>query len=89
MQYRAILRFSLDGDTGSAYRNPIAQRLKDLGFDNIGTGSWNCDHLDAADLESFANIVHDIMAVGTKTDGKTQLDHVWSYVDIPKPPVKV
>lgn len=83
MAYRAILRFSFDGDDGSAQRNRIVPRLERLGFVNIGTATWNCSALAPGDVGTYSAIVNDIMTVAATTKGQVRLDHIWSYVDIP------
>lgn len=83
MAYRAIIRFSFDGDNGSKLRNPIVTKLETLGFYRIGTATWNHDALPAPDVPKFASIVNEIMAVSSKNPS-VKLDHIWSYVDIPE-----
>ncbi len=86
MAYRAIVRFSLDGDANSTQRNTvIVPQLEALGFVNIGTATWSHDALPPASIPALATVLNDIMTVSARTGGMVTLDHIWSYVDIPVP----
>ncbi len=73
--YRITLRFSLDGDTGSKIRNKIAPKLKNAGFKNVKTGTWEVYSTDSAGVHSGLSDVFRIVAKSKK------LDHFWFHAE--------
>jgi len=85
MTYRAIVRYTLNGDGASVNSEQavIHDRLKKLGFYLVGAGTWNCDKLSPANIPALGAVLADIINVSARTKGKVKLDHVWSFVDVP------
>ena len=76
---RTIIRFSLDGDYGSALRNKLAPLLEAQGFVR-GTKTATYEHgsIGASDL---AQVLGDFWSTVAKHKGKGSLDHFWLYTD--------
>jgi hypothetical protein len=81
-QYRAIFRFSLDGDDNSAIRNGVIKRLEDIGFRNTATGIWETPSSSIRDIQKLLSHVMDELA-GFSMDAESSpvLDHMWFYID--------
>lgn len=77
---RAMVRFSLDNDYGSAARNQIVPILRAVGFRPSGTGSW-----DAVDqpLDDLVDALHEALDIMRDPPAPAALDHLWVYVDEP------
>ncbi len=78
MNYRVIIRFSLDGDHGAA-TTEFRNLLEALGFSRIGTGSYENQHVSGSDLGQVVETIG-LIAQPVSVD----LDHLWVYVDRPE-----
>ena len=77
MNYRVIIRFSLDDDDG-AVTTDMRNRLEALGFSKIGTSSYENQHVSGPDLG------HVMTTIGLIAQpSPAALDHLWVYVDRP------
>ena len=76
---RAIVRISLNDDTGSALRNQFAPILEGVGLTRISTATWEGD-VDEGDLRRAMSRFWNTLANHT---GPAHLDHFWMYVDSP------
>jgi hypothetical protein len=80
--YRAIFRFSLDGDTGSNVRNGVIKKLEGIGFSNTATGIWETRSSSIADIRnSLCEIMNELAGFSLDDDSDCILDHVWFYID--------
>jgi hypothetical protein len=86
MQYRVIIRISLDKDTGSKFRNKkLKPLLKSAGFDNPSTGIWETSAMELADaLVAMAGVMDELSQL--INPGSVHLDHLWVYIDKVKKP---
>jgi hypothetical protein len=75
---RAIIRFSMTGDTGSVIANPAEKRLFDGGFSRIGTRSLEATGQDQARL--FTSI-REFLRLLESGEGRGRVNHLWVYVD--------
>lgn len=80
---RAIIRVSLDGDTGSTARNVIVPILEAAGFRRIGTLSYEINGPDTNRVLRTLNRVINVLA---NLPGSGTLDHLWIYLDRPPDP---
>jgi hypothetical protein len=87
MRWRVILRFSLNGDTGSPLRNAIAAELGKRGFERTKTGTWERDDFDSP-TEAMRAIREVTRRLETprKYGGGSRaiMDHLWVYADQPR-----
>jgi len=75
---RAIIRYSIDGESSNTTGNALRKSLEDAGFDRIGTGAYEADGIDpAAGLLKLAEV---LATLRTPPGGGTA-DHVWIYFD--------
>lgn len=77
---RAIVRFSLNGDYGSAKRNAMVQQLETWDFFHSGTGTWEADEIPE---NEFLVAVANMLLAMNETPGPGTLDHLWIYCDRP------
>jgi hypothetical protein len=77
---RAIVRYSLQNDTGSAIRNTIVPILQQAGFQDIGTGSWEASGVPQNQL---VDAVRQVLSIIPNPPGPGTLDHVWVVLDDP------
>ncbi len=77
---RAIIRFSLNGDYGSAKRNAMVPHLETWGFYHTGTGTWEADDIPE---HGFLIAVANMLLAMNETRGDGTLDHLWVYLDRP------
>lgn len=83
---RAIVRFSLDSDSGSKVRNVIAGHLESDGFERVGTGCWEAGDID---ITTFCSTMRQFWKIASNpqtvpgASARTQVDHVWVYADHP------
>lgn len=76
---RAIVRYSLNSDSGSKYTNRIRGALQRVGFDRHGrTGALETR---GTDLSKVVAAVKDALDVIDDLPPNVQLDHVWIYLD--------
>jgi hypothetical protein len=73
--FRATFRFSLDKDTQSKIRNQMADRLKQAGFSNVKTGTWEAFSVHTRSLVDALSQATEI----AERSGK--LDHYWTHVE--------
>jgi hypothetical protein len=81
---RAIVRFSLNHDHGSALRNVLNPVLVNAGLARISTGTYEGDVAEAAlrnALAQFWNAMSNHL-------GPAHLDHFWMYIDNPPAPAQ-
>lgn len=78
MNYRVILRFSLDGDAGSVVRNNLASQLGALDLRLGGTGTWESQSLPTHAAVGLMQAIASLLA--TLPNG-VAVDHVWLYLD--------
>ena len=76
---RVIVRFSLNGDTGSVVRNEVRDHL--AGFTRTKTGTWESDsmpmHAATLAIRRMLRILRDAESFNSGT----VIDHVWIYLD--------
>lgn len=76
---RAIIRFSLDGDQGSALRNPLCYRLEQMGFQRAGnTATYENPHIGTLEL---AQTLDGFWTLVNQHQGPGRVDHFWMYTD--------
>jgi hypothetical protein len=78
---RAIIRHSLNTSTGAGprTRNRLDNALvRDRGFRNIGTGSWE----GSGSVASMLDVLDELSRVLRKPDS-APIDHLWIYIDQP------
>lgn len=81
-KYRAIVRFSLDGDDSSQVRNNVILKLKKAKFKNTKTGAWETLANTLTAIQKQMCGVLDEIAHLTEDDGSPMtLDHIWFYID--------
>ena len=86
---RAIIRYSVDGDSSNRTENEFRGLLEEAGFQKIGTASF--EHSDiggnelGAVMESFWHVARDPQSQAGADPG-AHLDHVWFYADEPEDP---
>lgn len=78
MQYRVILRFSLDGDSSSKVRNSLTSKLSSLGLSQSGTGKWESEELPTV---AAAGLMQQIASVLNEMPQGVAIDHIWLYLD--------
>jgi histidyl-tRNA synthetase len=83
VEYRAIIRFSLDGDSASreTLTNNTRKSLEAIGFKKIGTGSYENTNLNATDVGTFLDVVKQIANCHGIGGGLNSVDHLWFYLD--------
>jgi len=79
---RAIIRFSIDGETTNVTGNQIRTLLQDNGFDKIGTASYDADGMAAVQIVA---VLRELLPILEAPPGGGQLDHLWIYLDQPEP----
>ena len=86
MYWRVIVRFSLSRDTGSAVRNLIIARLKQVGLRNTKTGIWEGPHCEmVAATRMLMFVIRELSHVSTNwATGSPYLNHLWIYIDYRK-----
>jgi hypothetical protein len=75
---RAILRYSIGGEKSNQSGNAVRKALEAVGFERVGTGSWELDGPPTAHLVAYVQQAMDIMK---HPPGGGILDHVWVYID--------
>jgi len=82
-KYRAIIRFSLDKDESSKFRNSVIRKLRKAKFTNTNkTGSWETPSADLSIIQSLVCTVMNELGKVTNDDGKpVTLDHMWMCID--------
>jgi hypothetical protein len=85
MSWRGIVRFSLDEDDGSKFRNSVKPLLDDAGFTNPTTGVWEVKKANQAAvafaLAKLLTALADPHAYTPSANSVTALDHIWIYID--------
>lgn len=77
---RAIVRCSLNNDSGSTARNLIVEKLEESGFRRIGTFAYEVRGADTAEVLRKLGRVMTLLA---NPPGSGKLDHLWIYLDQP------
>lgn len=78
---RAIIRLSLDSSTGASPRTKgrlDAALVRDRGFRNTGTGTWEA----TGDYRNLLAALDELSRVLRMTDS-APIDHLWIYIDEP------
>jgi hypothetical protein len=78
---RAIVRYSINGETSNVTGNEAAKVLKDAGFDRIGTASWEGD---IPDQGAVVDALQKLVTILRDPPGGGRLDHLWIYLDHPE-----
>lgn len=82
---RAIIRFSLDKDRGSALRNKLVPILEARGFRRrLRTASWEAANVTERNLRY---LLRDFWRTCEEHTGEGKIDHFWMYSD--KVPVRL
>jgi hypothetical protein len=84
MQWRIIIRFSLDYDENSAVRNQVEQILDVAGITRTATGTWESAAAAPAIISKQLAQVMGILQNPQQIAGVqhyTHLDHIWIYID--------
>jgi hypothetical protein len=92
MNWRVILRFSLDGDKNSALRNAIEKRLviqpwnggTNYGLTRTTTGTWESPALPVAVAQQLLTDALNLLTAPSSVNGidpGAMLDHFWLYID--------
>ena len=83
MDYRTIVRYSLDGDAAAreALHGVTRKGLEGLGFSKIGTASYEHANLDASQIPAFMALVEGIANCHQNSSGLISVDHLWLYHD--------
>jgi hypothetical protein len=79
---RAIVRISLEGDSGSSHMSAVRKLLQGGGFRKIGTASYEST-APGEDWQAQLHALRQVLIYLEKA--KVQLDHLWIYVDEPNP----
>lgn len=75
---RAIIRFSMTRDTGSAIAGPAERRLFEGGFRRIGARSYE---VAGQDQGPVFDSIRAFLSLLEARDGKGRVSHLWVYVD--------
>jgi hypothetical protein len=77
---RAIIRYSLEGDSAGTKRtrNSIRERLAGAGFEHLGTGSWE---FRGAELGALIAQLRGVLEEVENLPPDSDLDHIWLYID--------
>lgn len=82
MNWRIIVRFSLDRDKGGQQRKELAEILHKCGIENTRTGTWESPAASPAKVaKSMSNILRALAAVSDGDPSQVTLDHLWIYID--------
>jgi hypothetical protein len=73
--WRATIRFSLDKDHQSKIRNTIEPILKQAGFGNVKTGTWE---VFSRDSKNLAQATAETLA---KIESSGKMDHFWVHIE--------
>jgi hypothetical protein len=76
---RVIVRFSLDGDTGSLVRNAIRPFLES--FINTRTGTWESNAMPMHEATRALRRLLSALRDAHATNRGAIVDHVWIYLD--------
>lgn len=82
--FRAIIRFSVDGEKNGAPRNKLTSILGGGGFQRTKTGTWEIYDADIATIigrvSTFLSTVSDPSKIGGISP-QAIIDHLWIYID--------
>ena len=84
MNWRVIVRFSLNTDTTSALRNTVANLLKANGINRTATGTWeSAANPQAQAAQCIAGVVTQLANPNNVggVNPMAHLDHIWVYMD--------
>ncbi len=80
--WRVILRFSLNGDTGSKVRNALEPKLTSVGITNESkTGTWESTTCLPDPATKTLYEVLQILSAPDEIVTGCRLDHFWLYID--------
>ena len=83
MPWRVIVRWSLDDDIGSSFRNTVLiPLLQSAGLKQRRkkTGTWETSRADEATVaKEFAKLLKELSTAPAKSF--VELDHLWIYID--------
>jgi hypothetical protein len=83
MEWRIIVRMSLDGDGGSIVRSDVAAILEAEGVRRTKTGTYESARLSGIHcvlaLKGLINALEPVLFPGP--DQEARLDHLWIYAD--------
>lgn len=77
---RTIIRYSLDSDASNATGNQIRTDLQAVGFEKIGTASFEVWDIDQ---DAALNALDELFQTLKNPPGGGKLDHLWIYFDEP------
>lgn len=82
---RVVIRFSLNGDSGSTLRNALKTILEDKGINWTGrtTATYEGDVAESAIREALSSFWKRV----ANFRPPTKLDHFWMYTDRRPPPI--
>jgi hypothetical protein len=80
---RAIVRYSINGESRNTTGNAARSALQEGGFEKIGTGSFEADGIT---MPGAISALADLLTVLLDPPGGGTVDHLWVYVDEPEPP---
>ena len=84
MNWRVVVRFSLNSDGTSALRNSVAALLQANGINRTTTGTWESAAIPEVQAAQCISSVLTQLANPTSVNGASpaaHLDHVWVYMD--------
>lgn len=84
MNWRVIVRFSLNSDPTSALRNSVANLLQANGINRTATGTWESTALPANQAATcISQVISQLGNPGTVggVNPNAHMDHVWMYMD--------
>lgn len=84
MNWRVIVRFSLDNDSASVLRNTIASLLNANGISRTTTGTWESAAMPRSQAAScLSGVLTQLATPGTiaGVNPLAHLDHIWIYID--------
>jgi len=83
INYRAIVRISLNKDGNSTVRNRVLKKLEGAGFiNNKTTGAWETPSSPIITIQKYlAEAMEEIANLSADSSYATVLDHMWFYMD--------
>jgi hypothetical protein len=77
---RAIVRYSINGETSNVTGNAARMLLQNQAFDRLGTASFEADGPPQHDL---LDTLRNLLVILENPPGGGSLDHLWIYLDEP------
>lgn len=78
---RLIIRWSIEHEKSNQTGNAIRDIVKPLGFNAVGTASWE----GVGDTQSLLKALTVVIRTLHDMPGGGEVDHVWVYLDNPPP----